>query len=148
MARKKLSEMTPAGQKDYYRKNSSGFSIGIGLLSLIAAPLMPLIAGGKYSDYLVTIIISCALGLAFIGIGVLFLKKDSSAVAMIMLVFFALYLIEKIYEIVVTMNVALGVWIGLGALQIFYIFKYQRIKKKELADYLASPQTPTTPPLS
>jgi hypothetical protein len=143
MFKQNVKDMTPQGQKEYYRKNASGFSIGIALLTLIAAPLMPLIAGGKYADYLVSIIISCVLGLAFLCIGILFLKKDSSVVATIMLVFFGLYIVEKIYEIATTLNPILGVWVALACLQIFYIFKYQRIKKKELADYLAKPENPT-----
>ena len=135
-------DMSPEGQKAYYRKNASGFSIGIAILTLISSPLMPLIEGVKYSDLLAPILISCALGLAFLVVGILFLKKDSSAVATIMIVLFVLYVLEKIFEIVTTQNFMLGIWLALGILQLVYLFRYQRIKKNELADYLAQPETP------
>ncbi|MDR0462224.1 MAG: hypothetical protein LBG88_02735 [Christensenellaceae bacterium] len=127
--RKSLKDMGPSEKSLYYRKNASGFSIGVGVITLIAAPLLPLILGVPYKDAFIDIAISCALGVAFLILGILFLKKDSELLAKIMIGFFALYVVEKVYQIIVSYNMSVIIWLVFAIMQITYLVQYLRIRK-------------------
>jgi len=151
-ARKNVKDMTPAEKTVYLRKNASGFAMGIGIITLIAIPLLPLIYHYSYKSVLPDIIVSCCFGALFLAFGILFYKKDSSAFAKVLIVLFIIYAFEKIYELVIAYNFAVIVWIVLAIMQIIYLFQYLQNKKKSDFTTIQVPtptnQMPPPPPTS
>jgi hypothetical protein len=137
-----LNTATPTEKMDYYRKNSAGFSIGVGVLTLVVTPLLPLIFGVSYKSALIDLIISGVLGVAFLALGIWFYKKDSRHLAKVMIGLFVLYIAEKVFQVIAAFNAGVIVWIVLAVMQIIYLIKYLRIEKTKYEETLK----PTAPP--
>jgi len=119
------------------KNNAGGFAIGIGILTAIVAFILPLIMGQSLSDtdVLVTAIIQVLFGAIFILFGALFLKKANSILAIILIVLFILYSIERIIIIIFSIanddffNFGAIIWLVFAISAIGSLFKYLKAKR-------------------
>jgi len=135
-------------KKKKLRTNCAAFSIIIAVFTFIGAFALPLIAGVslKNTEVLISIAIAVVLGLAFLVLGIWFLKKDSRGVAIAMIIMFILYVVDRVYLLADGGNIAVIVWLVLGIMQIVQLVQFLRIKDKEQVEALQQPQQPAPPP--
>ncbi|MCL2375433.1 MAG: hypothetical protein FWC82_02795 [Firmicutes bacterium] len=121
------------GGDEKAKNDAAGFAIGIGILSIIGAFVLPLILRHDFSNLLVLIpaIITAVIGLAFVVAGVLFWKMGGLVLAIILLILFVLYAIERILIIILGFafgapNIAAFVWLAASGVAMFQVVRYLR----------------------
>ncbi|MCL2851027.1 MAG: hypothetical protein FWE01_01550 [Firmicutes bacterium] len=118
-------------RKQRLRKGASSFAIVVAILTLIGAFVIPLLGDGlSFSDTvtIVGIVIAFVLGTAFLIVGILFFRKDSRILAIILLVFFILYVAERIAILAMGGNFFVIMWLSLGIVNIIQLIQYLKIK--------------------
>lgn len=140
---------SPEEKKDKVRMNTSVFAIVVGILTIIGAFAVPLMYGYSISAFVTETVISCVLGVLFIVCAVLFLRFDHIAIAIVMLVLFVYYVIDKIIAIAIAVsagyianNFALFLWLAFGIAQIANIVNYfiNKVKAKAAPKLVAEIQ--------
>lgn len=150
-------------RRNKLRKTTAIVAIVIAVLSLIGAPLLPLVDDdASFTDIgtIITMVIILHLAVAFLVLGIVFLKKDSRPVAIGLLVLFIIYAIERVVMIAMAINFFAVMWLVLSIVQIIQLFQFLKIPPQghsiqpgmplppsaQLSDDSMSPQeTPPTP---
>ena len=141
-------------RKQRLRNSTAGFAVAIGVLSLIWAYIPVFSNEVSFSDTNVIIItiISTCLSIAFITLGVLFYRKDSKALAITLMVLFALYAVDRVYILIETGQLFTIFWFVLGIMAVVQLAQYLNIKEEQNVSPTLPPQpeglysTPHTEP--
>jgi len=122
-------------RKEKLRKGVAGFAIAIAILTFIGAILLPIISDYMSFDdaeVIISLVISIGLGMAFLVVGIMFMRRDSEGLAITLLVFFILYVVERIFMIAMGGGVIVIFWLVLGVMCITQILQYLRVHRQQL----------------
>ena len=117
-------------QKRQIRVGVASATIALGVLSLLVAVLLPLLSDDTViaGEVLFTVIFASILSVVYIAFGIIFLKVDKPWVAIVLIVLFAFYIIERIIIIILMDNMFIAViWIVFAAGLIGSLVKYLKL---------------------
>jgi len=111
--------------KNSLKSAGAGMAIAVGVLSLLG-PLLLLMADYIDTFLIISTIIGLILAVTFLILGILLLKKDSKAMAIVLIILFSLYALERLLMIILGTWAAI-IWLAFAVIAIVQLVRYLKL---------------------
>jgi len=128
-------------RKRKLRNNAAGFAIAVGVLTVIGAFVLPLIAGDSLTDPFIMFQVAYMIGFAavFITLGIIFIKIDNAVVAVLLIIAFSFYVFERVIMIIMHFNFGAVIWLVFGISALVSLIRYLNMRKPPVQNFHVTP---------